>query len=68
MAGVIVLFSLLGLLIVALGLYRWMERRKLKGSVKAGMSRGLRLEIETEEKDAERRKKSFEQQLKKFGL
>jgi len=45
---------------------RWRESRYLKKGVKEAMGKRLRFEIEKEKKDALRRKKIFEEKLKKF--
>lgn len=57
----------LGLLGV-LSYLRWRESKYLKKTGRDALSPGLRKEFEEEEQDAERRKKSFEGELKKFGL
>jgi hypothetical protein len=51
-----------------LGWLRWRESKYLKKPVKETLSPSLKKELEKEEQDAERRKKSFEGELKKFGL
>jgi hypothetical protein len=60
----VLFFGLLG----ALGWLRWRESKYLKKPVKETLSPSLKKELEKEEQDAERRKKSFEGELKKFGL
>lgn len=46
---------------------RWREERFLKKKTKEALGKGLRREIDQERQDAERRKKRFEDQLKKFS-
>jgi hypothetical protein len=60
----LVFLGFLGLI----GFLRWRETRYLKKSTKEAMSKRLRTEIEREVQDAERRKKKFADQLKKFDL
>ena len=55
-------------LLAGLGYLRWRESRYLKKQTKDALSPSLRQEFEKEAQDAERRKKSFEGELKKFGL
>ncbi len=50
-----------------LGWLRWREGRYLKKSAGQTMSAELKKELEKERQDALRRKKTFEETLKKFG-
>lgn len=61
---IVLFFGLLGVL----GWLRWRESKYLKKSVKETLGPSLKKELEKEVQDAERRKKSFEGELKKFGL
>jgi len=68
MNGAVALFAIVCALLFGLAFLRWWDGRRMKKPAKEAMSKALREEIEKEEKDAERRKKSFEDTLKKFGL
>lgn len=63
---------LLGILFLGLlggiAYLRLREGRYLKKSTKEALSKKLREEIDRERQDAERRKKKFDEQLKKFDL
>lgn len=65
--GIFILLVLFLLILLgALGWMRWKEGRFLKKKASQTMGRELWHEIEKEEKDALRRKKLFENKLKKF--
>ncbi len=64
---ILLVILFLGLL-AGLAWLRWREDRYLKKKPRDAMRPALREELEKEVQDAERRKKSFEEKLKKFGL
>ncbi len=66
-AFIFLLILFLGLL-AGLAWYRFRDSRYLKKPTKEAMSKALRSELEKEAEDAERRKKRFAEELKKFGL
>ncbi len=65
----VILFSILVLgFLGLLAWYRWRESQYLKKRTKEALSPSFRKELEKESQDALRRKKAFEEALKKFGL